>query len=78
MNEKQDIISDWLVLSPGSLIKASAHGKQTRFLLRAGKPIQEPVVKHGPFVMKTEDEINQRGCTPLLMSNSKYLNTEVI
>jgi len=30
-----------------------------RFLLLAAKPLNEPVVQHGPFVMNTRDEIEQ-------------------
>ncbi|XP_010554512.1 PREDICTED: pirin-like protein 2 isoform X1 [Tarenaya hassleriana] len=30
-----------------------------RFLLVAGRPINEPIVQHGPFVMNTKDEIDQ-------------------
>ena len=28
-----------------------------RFLLIGGKPINEPIVQHGPFVMNTKEEI---------------------
>ncbi|XP_045554438.1 pirin isoform X1 [Salmo salar] len=31
----------------------------SHFVLVAGQPINEPVVQHGPFVMNTEEEINQ-------------------
>mmetsp|Transcript_48921 Transcript_48921/g.52828 ORF Transcript_48921/g.52828 Transcript_48921/m.52828 type:complete len:420 (+) Transcript_48921:175-1434(+) len=31
----------------------------TEFLVLQGKPIEEPVVQHGPFVMNTEQEIRQ-------------------
>ena len=32
---------------------------QSRLLLLQGKPMQEPVVQHGPFVMNSEAEIRQ-------------------
>ena len=35
-------------------------GKQgARFILISGKPINEPIVQYGPFVMNTRDEIDQ-------------------
>jgi redox-sensitive bicupin YhaK (pirin superfamily) len=33
--------------------------ERARFLVLAGKPIGEPVVQHGPFVMNTREEIDQ-------------------
>ncbi|MBM4201027.1 MAG: quercetin 2,3-dioxygenase, partial [Gammaproteobacteria bacterium] len=36
-----------------------AGSEAARFLLLAGKPLGEPVVQYGPFVMNTRDEIEQ-------------------
>jgi redox-sensitive bicupin YhaK (pirin superfamily) len=47
------------VLSAGDEIVATAAGGPARFLLIAGKPIKEPVVQYGPFVMNTRDEVEQ-------------------
>lgn len=33
--------------------------KDARLILAAGKPLNEPIVQHGPFVMNTQQEINQ-------------------
>ncbi len=46
------------LLSPGDLIDVGAEG-DARFLLLAGRPLKEPIVQHGPFVMNTREEIEQ-------------------
>ena len=45
------------VLSPGDQITVTADNGAARFLLIAGKPIKEPVVQYGPFVMNTREEL---------------------
>lgn len=47
-----------LALSDGDVLQASSPTGM-RFLLLAGKPIGEPVVPYGPFVMNTDAEIRQ-------------------
>ena len=40
-------------------VRIRAGGQGVRLLLLAGKPIGEPVVQYGPFVMNTPEEIQQ-------------------
>jgi redox-sensitive bicupin YhaK (pirin superfamily) len=47
------------VLGPGERVEAIAGGRGARFLLLAGRPLREPVVQYGPFVMNTREEIEQ-------------------
>lgn len=49
-----------LVLGPGDgLSVCNKSSEPLRFVLVGGQPINEPVVQHGPFVMNSQDEINQ-------------------
>ena len=47
------------VLSDGDRVQVQAGADGVRFLLLAAKPIREPVVQYGPFVMNTREEIEQ-------------------
>lgn len=46
------------ILSAGDRIVISADA-DARLLLLAGKPLREPIVQYGPFVMNTREEIEQ-------------------
>jgi redox-sensitive bicupin YhaK (pirin superfamily) len=46
------------VLSDGDSVEVSSPSGG-RLIVVAGRPIEEPVVRYGPFVMNTRDEINQ-------------------
>jgi len=46
------------VLSNGERLEVSAN-ETVRFLLIAGRPFNEPVARYGPFVMNTDEEIQQ-------------------
>ena len=47
------------LLSHGDQITVVAQEGPARFLLIAGKPLKEPVVQYGPFVMNTQNEVEQ-------------------
>jgi len=47
------------VLSREGPLEVKAGSDGARFLLLAGKPLNEPIVQHGPFVMNTRQEIEQ-------------------
>jgi redox-sensitive bicupin YhaK (pirin superfamily) len=47
------------LLTDGDRIEATAGGEGARFLVLAGRPLKEPVVQYGPFVMNTKEEIEQ-------------------
>lgn len=49
-----------LVLSDGDFVEVeNKNEEKCHFVLVSGKPLNEPVVQHGPFVMNTQEEIRQ-------------------
>ena len=47
------------VLGDGDRIEVTTGDEPARFILVTGRPIKEPIVQHGPFVMNTREEIEQ-------------------
>ena len=47
------------VLGTGDELEVNAGARGARFILVAGRPLHEPIVQYGPFVMSTRDEIEQ-------------------
>jgi redox-sensitive bicupin YhaK (pirin superfamily) len=47
------------VLARGDVVRVEAGNEATRFLVVAGRPLNEPVARGGPFVMNTKAEIQQ-------------------
>lgn len=48
-----------VVFDDGDEVRIRASEKGVRFLLISGKPLHEPIARYGPFVMNTEEEIEQ-------------------
>jgi redox-sensitive bicupin YhaK (pirin superfamily) len=48
-----------VVLDDGDYVQVSAPRQPVRFLLVSGRPLNEPIVRYGPFVMNTVEEIEQ-------------------
>jgi len=47
------------VLSDGDQVELRAGVEGARMILLAGRPLREPIVQYGPFVMNTREEIEQ-------------------
>jgi redox-sensitive bicupin YhaK (pirin superfamily) len=48
-----------VVFGDGDSISVETADSPARFLLASGKPLHEPIARHGPFVMNTREEIEQ-------------------
>lgn len=48
-----------VVFGEGDAVNVVAAEDSVRFLLVSGKPLREPIARYGPFVMNTEEEIEQ-------------------
>jgi redox-sensitive bicupin YhaK (pirin superfamily) len=47
------------VLGGGDLFAVRAGSSEARLILVAGRPLREPVARHGPFVMNTREQVMQ-------------------
>jgi redox-sensitive bicupin YhaK (pirin superfamily) len=48
-----------VVFDDGDYLEVRAAAEAVRFLLITGQPTHEPIVRYGPFVMNTREEILQ-------------------
>lgn len=48
-----------LLFGDGDSVEVTTGGQAVRFLLMSGQPANEPIVRYGPFVMNTREEILQ-------------------
>ncbi|MFZ5660260.1 MAG: pirin family protein [Pseudomonadota bacterium] len=59
LNDKSIAADQLAVLGPGERVLVQAGSREARFLLVAGRPLREPIVQYGPFVMNSRAEIEQ-------------------
>lgn len=58
-SERALVRGELAVLGDGEHVRLRSTGEAARALLVAGKPLNEPIVQYGPFVMNTEAQIRQ-------------------
>jgi quercetin 2,3-dioxygenase len=58
---RQAVLAQHMVVfaDEGDAVALAADNEKLEVLLIGGVPLNEPIVRHGPFVMNTEDEIRQ-------------------
>ncbi len=61
LGEKQSEVREreLAILTEGDALIATCDAERGRFLLLAARPLNEPIARHGPFVMNTDDEIRE-------------------
>ena len=47
------------IFGAGERVRLQAGNEGARFILVSGRPLHEPIVQYGPFVMNTREEIEQ-------------------
>ncbi len=58
-DEKELVRGDLAVLGKGPHVTAASAIAPARMIVVAGRPLDEPIVRYGPFVMNTQAEIRQ-------------------
>jgi quercetin 2,3-dioxygenase len=56
-DQRELVRGDLAVLGKGDRVSASAGDAPARFVLVAGRPLNEPLARYGPFVMNTREQI---------------------
>lgn len=59
LGTRELVRGDLAILSEGGELSVMAGTESARVLIVAAKPLREPIAKHGPFVMNTQDELRQ-------------------
>jgi redox-sensitive bicupin YhaK (pirin superfamily) len=62
-----------VVFDDGDMVRAEGGAEGGRFLLAAARPLNEPIARYGPFVMNTDEEIQQ---TLSELSSGRFIREE--
>ncbi len=59
INDTQARGNDWVLMSPQHSAMDIESNNESHLLIMGGKPINEPIMQYGPFVMNTKEEITE-------------------